>query len=203
MKKVLAILLVLIVAMTGVMAAEVNLRSSVAKVSYFGVSSASQLSGVKAYIDSGATTGGYAGSGNPWGSKVILNRAFDSEKTVYFGYLTNDTYSSSSSAPEVKVLADPFLLDSVSENWSSEQQVGYKVTVDVLGDGASATSQSVSSGASQVSIVLPGSFSKFGVNDTGLRANEAVLTFTADSADVRKAEAGNYTAIITFSVTSL
>ena len=202
MKKVLAILLVLIVAMTGVMAAEVNLKSSVAKVSYFGVSSASQLSGVKAYIDSGATTGGYAGSGNPWGSKVILNRAFDSEKTVYFGYLTNDTYSSSS-APEVKVLADPFLLDSVSENWSSEQQVGYKVTVDVLGDGASATSQSVSSGASKVLIGLPVSFSKFDVNDTGLRANEAVLTFTADSADVRKAEAGNYTAIITFSVTSL
>ncbi len=200
MKKVLAILLVLIVAMTGVMAAEVNLKSSVAKVSYFGVSSASQLSGVKAYIDSGATTGGYAGSGNPWGSKVILNRAFDSEKTVYFGYLTNDTYSS---APEVKVVADPFLLDSVNADWSSKQQVGYKVTVDVLGDGASATSQSVSSGASKVLIGLPGSFSKFGVNDTGLRANEAVLTFTADSADVRKAEAGNYTAIITFSVTSL
>lgn len=201
MKKVLAILLVLIVAMTGVMAAEVNLKSSVAKVSYFGVSSASQLSGVKAYIDSGATTGGYAGSGNPWGSKVILNRAFDSEKTVYFGYLTNDTYSSS--APEVKVVADPFLLDSVIADWSSKQQVGYKVTVDVLGDGASATSQSVSSGASKVLIDLPVSFSKFDVNDTGLRANEAVLTFTADSADVRKAEAGNYTAIITFSVTSL
>lgn len=203
MKKVLAILLVLIVAMTGVMAdvggdtgdyssgsATVTLKSDVGSVSYYGVSKTPVLS----------TLSGQLPSGNPWKSSVGFTSAFKKESVFYLGYVTNNPIVE---ATAVSVSVTPFVRDNVDlESAKTYQKVGYTISTTAdSGDTINGSTFVDIKNTKAAAVSLKVSFKD--VSAGGLRADEIGLTVSANAADVLAAEAGSYTATITFSVTSL
>lgn len=200
MKKVLAILLVLIVAMTGVMAdvggdtgssgsATVTLKSDVDSVSYYGVSKTSVL----------PTLSGPLPSTNPWKPSVGFTSAFETASVFYLGYVTNNPIVE---ATAVSVSVTPFVRDGVNlGSAKTYQKVGYTISTteasDTINNATSVDIENINAAAVSLTV----SFKDVGAG--GLRADEIGLTVSANADDVLAAEAGSYTATITFSVTSL
>lgn len=196
MKKVLAILLVLVVAMTGVMAgpdvsstspATVSLKSTIAGYAYYGVSDKSTS------VENAASMP----TTSPWAASLEIGDAFASAGvSFYLGYITNNA---TTTAGSISVTALPFTRDGVDSPVAS-QKVGYTVSALDSTDGNVVTSTVVPKTATTAQSV-PITFSE--LTTPGLRGEEVGLKVTATSADVGVAEAGGYTAVITVTVTGL
>lgn len=195
MKKVLAILLVLVVAMTGVMAdsdpsstspAIVSLKSTITGYAYYGVSKNSTA------VESASSMP----ETSPWAASLEISDAFSSGGvSFYLGYITNNA----TTVGAITVTAMPFARDGVDSPVAS-QKVGYIVSALDSTDVNTVTSTTVVKTISSA-VSVPITFSKLAT--PGLHGEEVGLKVTATSADVGVAEAGDYTAVITVTVTGL
>lgn len=178
MRKTIAILMILAVILPGVFAADtatVKLNSTVDGDFLFGVSKTK----VPDYASLEA-----AQADNPYSNSATFENAFERPATVYVGYVTNNLYTI---PPSISFEAEPFFH---TEN--SNLSVGYSISINDA-EGIPLYKDLVSIGSAL-------GFYKLG--NAGLRQEDVKLTFTANADDVGKAAAGDYTATITFRVTS-
>lgn len=180
MKKIVAILLMIIIAATGIFAAadsaQLTMTSIVPGDFIFGVNN--QPSAQYDHMPSFAETG--------YTKELYTHNSFAADKlTYYLNYVTN-MYYAPGSVPTVRVVAGPFHHDV-----DPSLIVRYNVTV-----GNSATPVLVD----QDGVLLDPGFTKLGA--AGLRQEETKLVISILRDDINKATGGTYVATITFDISA-